>query len=151
MVDNSKKSVVLIVDDSRINIDVLNGILHEHYEVKFAPDGAKALEIATKEPHPDIILLDVMMPGMNGYEVCVKLKQNSKTSQIPVIFVTSLDEKEEELTGFEVGGEDYITKPVTPEIVLARVKTHIELKEVKDKLVEYSQRLEKLLEDNLDI
>ena len=151
MLDNANKSMALIVDDSQINIDVLNGILQKHYDVKFALDGEKALEIASEKPHPDIILLDVLMPGMNGYEVCTKLKQNSTTSQIPVIFVTSLDEMNEELRGFEVGGEDYITKPVTPEIVLARVKTHIELKEVKDKLVEYSQRLEKMLDNNLNL
>ena len=151
MVDNAKKALVLIVDDSKINIDVLNGLLHEIYDVKFALNGEKALEIASKEPHPDIILLDVMMPEMNGYEVCTLLKKDEATSHIPVIFVTALNEMEDELTGFKVGGEDYITKPITPEIVLARVKTHIELKEVKDKLVEYSQRLEKMLEDNLDI
>lgn len=151
MVDNAKKSIALIVDDSRVNIDVLNGILQGHYDVKFALNGEKALEIASKEPHPDIILLDVMMPKMNGYEVCTLLKKDEATSHIPVIFVTALNEMEEELTGFKVGGEDYITKPVTPEIVLARVKTHIELKEVKDKLVEYSQRLEKMLDDKLNL
>jgi len=151
MVDNAKKSIALIVDDSRVNIDVLNGILQGHYDVKFALNGEKALEIASKEPHPDIILLDVMMPEMNGYEVCTLLKKDEATSHIPVIFVTALNEMEEELTGFKVGGEDYITKPVTPEIVLARVKTHIELKEVKDKLVEYSQRLEKMLDDKLNL
>ena len=151
MVDNAKKSLVLIVDDSRVNIDVLNGILHRHYDVKFALNGEKALEIASNEPHPDIILLDVMMPKMNGYEVCTLLKKDEATSHIPVIFVTSLNEMEEELMGFKMGGEDYITKPVTPEIVLARVKTHIELKEVKDKLVEYSQRLEKMLDNNLNL
>lgn len=151
MVDNAKKSLVLIVDDSRVNIDVLNGILHSHYDVKFALNGEKALEIASNEPHPDIILLDVMMPKMNGYEVCTLLKKDEATLHIPVIFVTALNEMEEELMGFKVGGEDYITKPVTPEIVLARVKTHIELKEVKDKLVEYSQRLEKMLADKLNL
>ena len=151
MVDNAKKSLVLIVDDSRVNIDVLNGILHSHYDVKFALNGEKALEIASNEPHPDIILLDVMMPKMNGYEVCTLLKKDEATSHIPVIFVTALNEMEEELMGFKVGGEDYITKPVTPEIVLARVKTHIELKEVKDKLVEYSQRLEKMLDNKLNL
>ena len=151
MVDNAKKSIALIVDDNQINIDVLNGILQGHYDVKFALNGEKALEIASKEPHPDIILLDVMMPEMNGYEVCTLLKKDEATSHIPVIFVTALNEMEDELTGFKVGGEDYITKPVTPEIVLARVKTHIELKEVKDKLVEYSQRLEKMLDNNLNL
>lgn len=149
--DNAKKSIALIVDDSQVNIDMLNAILQGHYDVKFALNGEKALEIASKEPHPDIILLDVMMPEMNGYEVCTLLKKDEATSHIPVIFVTALNEREEELTGFKVGGEDYITKPFTPEIVLARVKTHVELKEVKDKLVEYSKRLEKMLDDKLNL
>ena len=151
MGDNTIKSVVLIVDDSRINIDVLNGILHVRYDVKFALDGSNALRIATAEPHPDIILLDVMMPEMDGYQVCEKLKQDPSTAEIPVIFVTALDDLQNEVRGFEVGGVDYITKPVVPELVLARVETHLELKEAKDKLVEYSQRLEKMLENNLDI
>lgn len=151
MTDNANKPVVLIVDDSRINIDVLNGILHIKYEVKFALDGSNALRIVAIKPPPDIILLDVMMPEMDGYEVCEKLKQDPSTSEIPVIFVTALDDFQNEVRGFDVGGVDYITKPVVPELVLARVKNHIELKEAKDKLVEYSQRLEKMLANNLDL
>ena len=151
MTDTKNKATVLIVDDIGTNIDVLNAILHEEFDVKFALDGGKALEIASKEPQPDIILLDIMMPEMNGYEVCTLLKKDVATSQIPVIFVTAFDDLKGELKGFDVGGVDYILKPVIPEIVLARVKTHIELKEVKEKLVQYSQRLEKMLDDKLDI
>jgi len=145
------KSTVLIVDDVSTNIDVLNAILHEIYNIKIALNGAKALEIATMEPHPDIILLDVMMPEMNGYEVCMKLKQDASTSNIPVLFVTAFDDLSGELKGFEVGGVDYITKPVVPEIVLARVNTHLRLKEVTEKLAQYSQRLEKMLDKKLDL
>jgi len=145
------KSVVLVVDDISENIDVMIGILENDYVVKMALDGAKALEIATKEPQPDIILLDIMMPGMNGYEVCTKLKQDVSTSNIPVIFVTAVDDLKGELKGFEVGGMDYITKPVIPEIVLARVKTHLKIKELEEKLVQYSQKMEKMLDDKLDI
>ena len=145
------KSVVLVVDDISENIDLMIGILENDYEVKVALDGAKALEIASKEPQPDIILLDIMMPGMNGYEVCKKLKQATSTANIPVIFVTAFDDLRGELKGFDVGGVDYITKPVIPEIVLARVKTHLELKEVKEKLAEYALRMEKLADNKLDI
>ena len=122
---------VLIVDDTKMEIDVMNEILHDNYNVKFALDGPKALEIAVKEPLPDIILLDVMMPGMNGYEVCLSFKQNPLIASIPVIFVTAFDDLVGELRGFDVGGVDYILKPVIPEIVLARVKTHIELHEYR--------------------
>ena len=145
------KSVVLVVDDISENIDLMIGILENDYEVKVALDGAKALEIASKEPQPDIILLDIMMPGMNGYEVCKKLKQATSTANIPVIFVTAFDDLRGELKGFDVGGVDYITKPVIPEIVLARVKTHLELKEVKEKLAEYALRMEKLADKKLDL
>ena len=145
------KSTVLIVDDVSANIDVLNAILHEIYNIKIALNGAKALEIATMEPHPDIILLDVMMPEMNGYEVCTKLKQSTSTANIPVIFVTAFDDLSGEIKGFEVGGVDYITKPVVPEIVMARVKTHLKLKEVTEKLALNSERMEKMLDKKLDL
>lgn len=124
---DDKNYSILVVDDVQIEIEVMNEILHKTYDVKIALNGEKALEIAAKEPHPDLILLDVMMPEMNGYEVCQQLKQIPSTSEIPVIFVTALDDLIGELRGFDVGGVDYILKPVIPEIVLARVKTHIEL------------------------
>ena len=151
MEDHAKKSLVLIVDDVGTNIDVLKGILHENYDVKFALNGKTAIEIASKEPHPDIILLDVMMPEMNGYEVCAKLKQDSSTSHIPVIFVTAFDDLTGELKGFDVGGVDYITKPIVPEIVLARVNTHLKLREVTKKLAQHALRMEKLADNKLDL
>ena len=129
--NEENKYTVLLVDDVQMEIEVLNEILHDTFNVKFALDGEKALEIAAREPLPDIILLDVLMPEMNGYEVCMKLKQNPSTSDIPVIFVTAFDDLIGELRGFDVGGVDYILKPVIPEIVLARVKTHIELSEYR--------------------
>jgi len=145
------KSTVLVVDDVSENIEVMIGILEIDYVIKFALNGEKALEIAAKEPKPDIILLDIMMPDMDGYEVCTKLKQDVSTSNIPVIFVTATDDMKGELKGFEVGGVDYITKPVIPEIVLARVNTHLRLKEVTEKLAEYALRMEKLADNKLDL
>jgi len=148
---NERKSTVLVVDDISENIDVMIGILDIEYDVKYALNGIKALEIASKAPQPDIILLDVMMPEMSGYEVCEKLKQNASTAHIPVIFVTAFDDLSGELRGFKVGGVDYIIKPVVPELVMARVKMQLELMEVKNKLVEYSQRMEKMLDKKLDL
>lgn len=149
MSDN--KSIVLVVDDVSENIDVLIGILDTDYVVKFALNGDTAIEIASKEPQPDIILLDVMMPGLNGYEVCEKLKLDPATAEIPVIFVTGLDDLKNELRGFDVGGVDYITKPVVPKIVSARVKTHIYIYKVKQKMAEHNLKMEGLLDNKLDI
>ncbi len=124
------KQTVLVVDDATENIDVLNGILSDLYNVKVAINGMMALKIAQKLK-PDLILLDIMMPGMDGYEVCTKLKSNIETQKIPVIFVTAKDQTVDETRGFEVGAVDYITKPVSPPIVLARVKTHLSLYDQK--------------------
>lgn len=107
-----EKATVLVVDDTPENIDILVGILGDEYKVKVAIDGPKALAIAGKSA-PDIILLDVMMPGMNGYEVCKRLKQEPLTAHIPVIFVTALTDVADETQGFELGAVDYITKPVS--------------------------------------
>ena len=123
----TQKATLLIVDDMPENIDVLRGILKEHYKLKIATDGPKALKIATSEQKPDIILLDIMMPGMDGYEVCRKLKENYNTVDIPVIFVTAKGEVEDESHGFDVGAVDYITKPVSAPLVLRRVQTHLNL------------------------
>jgi putative two-component system response regulator len=127
------RQVILVVDDIPENIDVLNGILSEDYNVKVAINGMMALKIAEKL-RPDLILLDIMMPGMNGYEVCETLKKNMETQKIPVIFVTAKDQVVDEAQGFEVGAVDYITKPVSPPIVLARVKTHLALYDQKREL-----------------
>jgi putative two-component system response regulator len=121
------KQTVLVVDDVPENIDVLNGILRAEYKVLVALEGAKALAIAASDPPPDLILLDIMMPGMDGYEVCRRLKGDYTTRRIPVIFVTAKGEIEDETMGFELGAVDYITKPVSPPIVRARVRAQLAL------------------------
>ena len=121
------RATILIVDDTPENIDVLSNLLKDSYKVKAAVNGRTALAIAAKEPKPDLILLDVMMPEMDGYEVCQKLKADPLTAAIPVIFVTAKSEVEDEQRGFALGAVDYITKPISPPIVLARVKTQLAL------------------------
>ncbi len=117
---------LLLVDDEPVNLQVLKQILQQDYRLLFARDGEKALSLAINEK-PDLILLDIMMPGITGLETCKQLKSNSSTQHIPVIFVTALAETRDEAEGFNVGCVDYITKPVSPPIVLARVKTQLSL------------------------
>jgi two-component system, cell cycle response regulator len=121
------KQTILVVDDIPDNIDVLRGILHPEYRVKAALSGEHALGIAASNDPPDLILLDIMMPKMDGYEVCRRLKANSATVKIPVIFVTARDQVMEEAKGFTLGAVDYITKPVSSAVVLARVRTQLAL------------------------
>lgn len=128
------KAVVLIVDDVRINLQTLAHILKEDYTVKVASGGAQALELVVQEPIPDLILLDVGMPDVSGHDVCRILRENSSTVNIPIIFVTGKDSIEEEEYGLSLGAVDYITKPIHPSIVKARVKTHITLKRQHDLL-----------------
>lgn len=138
---------LLIVDDTPENIDVLHGILKQEYKIKVASNGEKALQIAQSDPAPDLILLDIMMPGMDGYEVCMRLKANYATANIPVIFVTAKGETADESLGFDIGAVDYITKPVSPPLVQRRVRTHLTLyneKRLLDDLVkERTKELEK--------
>lgn len=117
---------LLLVDDEPANLQVLKQILQQDYRLLFARDGEKALSLALNEK-PDLILLDIMMPGITGLETCTRLKSNSVTAHIPVIFVTALADTRDEAEGFAVGCVDYITKPVSPPIVLARVKTQLSL------------------------
>ncbi|PKA16154.1 HD domain-containing phosphohydrolase [Leptospira haakeii] len=134
---------ILVVDDEAANLQVLKQILQEDYRLFFAKDGIKALELAISEK-PNLILLDVMMPGMTGHETCKKLRTETSTSRIPVIFVTAMAEEEDEADGFEAGAVDYITKPVSPAIVKARVKTHLSLvrnEELKETRLQIIQRL----------
>ncbi|MET0981591.1 MAG: two-component system response regulator [Telluria sp.] len=126
MSNTSIRPLILAVDDEASNLQLLRQILQDHYRLLFAKDGARALELAQKES-PDLILLDVMMPGMSGYEVCAALKANPATAPIPVVFVTALNDTADELEGFEAGAVDYITKPVSPPVVRARVRTHLSL------------------------
>jgi DNA-binding response OmpR family regulator len=138
---NDAQSIVLVVDDTPTNIQLLNGILREHYKVKAATNGEKALKIARNKPLPDIILLDIMMPDMDGYEVCRELKSSSLTASIPVIFITAKSEVEDEKLGFSLGAVDYITKPFNPDIVKTRIKTHLEISDQKRKLDEENAEL----------
>ena len=123
---------VLIVDDERVNIDLMVDLLKPHYRTLVATNGEQALKRAAGEPAPDILLLDVMMPGMDGYEVCRRLKTEPATRDIPVIFVTAMSEVGDEMKGFALGAVDYITKPISPPIVEARVKAHLENKHARD-------------------
>ena len=130
---NASKLTILAVDDTPANIDVVKGILSELYFVQAAISGAMALKIIAQKK-PDLILLDIMMPDMDGYEVCERLKSNNETRDIPIIFLTAKTEIEDEIRGFELGAVDYITKPISPPILKERVKTHLELKLARDYL-----------------
>jgi cyclic di-GMP phosphodiesterase len=120
-------ATILIVDDTPANIDVLRELLRERYSIKVATHGSRALEIVAGPAPPDLVLLDIMMPGIDGYEVCRRMKAAEGTRHIPVIFVTAIDDIENEARGFEAGCVDYIIKPVSEPLVLARVATHVRL------------------------
>ncbi len=134
------KQTILVVDDAPENIAVLKGILSHDYKVKVALNGAKALKVAFMDIPPDLILLDIMMPEMDGYEVCRRLKADPRTKKIPVIFVTAMGETKDETLGFELGAVDYITKPVSPPIVRARVHSQLALYDQKRDLEEMVQQ-----------
>ena len=136
---HTEKPTILVVDDIPENIDLLDGILAEDYNVRAALNGKKALEIVSKNSVPDLVLLDVMMPEMDGYQVCRQLKENSTTRKIPVIFVTARTDLEGELKGLDLGAVDYITKPFDPALVKARIRTHIELKMIRDQIEALAQ------------
>lgn len=125
----TERKTILVVDDAPENISVLKGVLSGTYLIRPAIHGKAALKAAVVEPLPDLILLDVMMPEMDGYAVCRQLKADSRTHDIPVIFVTGKAQEADELQGLELGAVDYITKPFSPPIVLARVKTHLALRD----------------------
>lgn len=125
--DNDRKETILIVDDVAANLEIISSILLPEYSVMAVKSGKRALEVMLSASLPDLILLDVVMPDMNGFEVCRQIKADPLTSAVPVIFVSSQSEVVDEATGFAVGGVDYISKPISPRIVLARVKTHLAL------------------------
>jgi putative two-component system response regulator len=135
------KPIVLVVDDVPDNLVLASALLKTRYTVKLADNGEKALAIARSES-PDLILLDVMMPVMDGYETCARLKADDALSQIPVLFLTAKDEAEDEERGFALGAVDYIIKPLTPSLLLARVQTHLTLKHTQDCLQERNTYLE---------
>ncbi len=138
----SSKSQILVVDDTTENIDILAEILCEDYEIKVALDGQRALKIAQASPQVDLLLLDVMMPEMDGYEVCRRLKADAATADIPIIFVTAKNEVKDETKGFELGAVDYITKPINPAIVKSRVRAHLALSQATKSLKKRNQELE---------
>ncbi|RCU50943.1 two-component system response regulator [Corallincola luteus] len=148
------KATILVVDDTPENIDVLAGLLRDDYNVKAAKNGEIALKIAHLSPPPELILLDIMMPGIDGYEVCRRLKEDPVTKHIPVIFVTAKISPEDELRGLELGAVDYITKPISPPIVKARVKTQLALfnqnreldRKVKEQTATIAETRQKVIE-----
>lgn len=129
---DQQRALILVVDDTAANLSLMNDLLGPHYRIKVASNGARALAIAQSQLQPELILLDIMMPDMDGYEVCRQLKQSDTTRSIPVIFLTARNEVRDEQVGFELGAVDYITKPISPPIVLARVRTHLALKASAD-------------------
>ena len=134
---------LLVVDDEPANLQVLRSVLQDDYRLFFATDGKQALEIARKE-QPQLILLDIMMADMDGYAVCTALKAEARTAAIPVIFVTALSDTQDEARGFDVGAVDYLTKPISPPIVRARVRTHLSLvraDELRETRLQIVQRL----------
>ncbi len=141
-----QKKVVLVVDDAPANIQIVKSILKDLYKIRVATSGAKALELAKVTPPPDLILMDVMMPEMDGYEVCKHLKLDPETRDIPVIFLTGQTHVDEETKGFEVGAVDYIHKPFSPAVVKARVHTHLMLRGIREQLAQQLLSIQKELE-----
>ncbi len=136
------RPILLIVDDSPDNLTLMSEVLKEYYRVKVANNGGRALKIALSRPAPDLILLDVVMPDIDGYEVCRQLKADPRSREIPVLFLTGRGSADDEALGLSLGAVDYISKPANPAIVLARVKTHLELKMARDFLQDQNSFLE---------
>lgn len=146
----NNKPTILVVDDTRANLTLMSELLQDSYKVKAAPSGEKALKIAFSDNPPDLILLDIMMPEMDGYEVCRHLKNNEHTKDIPIIFLTAMSQAEDEEMGLALGAVDYITKPVSPPITLARIKTHITLYQKKKELLLAHKRIEDEINEAAD-
>ena len=140
--DFTQKPTILVVDDTPANLALMSSLLKGHYRVKVANSGEKALELARMAPLPDLILLDIMMPGMSGYDVIKRLKADTATRHVPVVFLTAMSSTEDETVGLELGAADYITKPITPAVVLARVRTQLENKAAADFLRDQASFLE---------
>ena len=141
----AEKPTVLVVDDTSDNLTLMAALLRDIYRVKVVNNGAKALAVAAATPPPDLILLDIMMPEMDGYEVCRRLKEDPATRNIPVIFLTAMSDEHSEEKGFELGAVDYITKPISPPIMLARVHNHIALNTRTQMLRSLSDKLSRYL------
>src|SRR5262249_53248320 len=131
---------ILVVDDDPVNIQLINSTLKDEYKIRAATNGEMALKAVEIEPPPDVIILDIMMPGIDGYEVCRRLKSNPMTRDIPVIFLTAKSQVEDEAKGFTEGAVDYIHKPISPPILQSRVRTHLALKQARDNMEELVRR-----------
>jgi len=152
MNDFRNRQTILIVDDAPENIDLLKSVLEQDYQIKAATNGTAALRICYSETPPDLVLLDIMMPGLSGHEVCRRLKANPDRRRIPVIFITAMDAMEDERLGLDIGAVDYITKPISPAIVQARVRTHLALYDQARELERMvAQRTEELLQSRSQI
>jgi diguanylate cyclase (GGDEF)-like protein len=153
MIDESSEAQVpgrhkiLIVDDTTANIEILYKILHGEYDVFFAKNGPDGIKVVQREL-PDLILLDIMMPEMDGYQVCRQLKGDPQTASIPVIFITAMGSEEDETKGLDCGAIDYLTKPISPPIVRARIRNHLELKRSRDTLEALGREL---VDKNLEL
>ena len=142
-IGSEARQTVMVVDDTASNLMLMNDLLQDRYIVRVASSGARALNIANSNKAPDLILLDIMMPEMDGYEVCRQLKAHPATRDIPVIFLTARTEECDEQMGFDLGAVDYIAKPISPAIVLSRIKTHLALKASADVLWDRNDHLER--------
>lgn len=146
--DSQEKKLILIVDDVLQNLQVIGtALIDAGYEISMATSGQQCLDML-ENIYPDLILLDIMMPEMNGYEVCKRIKSNEILKEIPVIFLTAKTETKDVLDAFEVGGSDYVTKPFNQAELLARVNTHISLRKSKDMLLLINNRLKDILQNN---
>jgi putative two-component system response regulator len=140
--ESTTNATVLVVDDTPENLAVLGDLLRPDFIVRAVKSGERALLLARSEPRPDLILLDVMMPGMDGFTVLEHLQGDARTHDIPVIFITALERQEDQLRGFRLGAVDYVTKPILPPVVAARVRAHLELKQARDRLSNQNNWLE---------
>ena len=150
-VDTPNDGVILIVDDTPSNLEMLFDVLvHAGFKVLIAEDGESAIE-QVEYALPDLILLDVLMPGIDGFETCSRLKSNQTTKDIPVIFMTALSDAEDKVKGFSVGGVDYVTKPFQQQEVLARVTTHLSIRNLQHKLQKQNERLQQEIVERIKI
>ena len=145
------KSRILIVDDERFFINILVNLLKPEYQTLIALTGEQAMERTLSNSPPDLILLDIVMPGMDGFEVCRQLKQGQKSRDIPIIFLTAKSEVDDETKGFQLGAVDYITKPISPPIVKARVNTHLTLQRTREELKQYNRQLENIVDERTQV
>lgn len=137
---SAERPTVLVIDDEPFNLSLMDGVLGKYYNIQKASNGSAALELAYANP-PDLILIDVMMPLMDGFEVCRRLKNNAATMHVPVIFITAKNEIKDEELGFSVGASDFIHKPISAPIVVARVRTHLKIKFMQDYLRHENSKL----------